>query len=412
MPFPTLPSDRSAFFAVLLASCVLAQTASSHGVASFEREPGDERAITFPDTADYLTLVLDPHTHSVFSDGHVWPSIRVQEALRDGLDALAITEHLEWLPHLQDIPHDDRNRAWEEAKLTASESDLIVINGSEISRRQPVGHINALFLTDANALVREPADAPRDDVRGFSMALGAWPAENALREARRQGAFVFINHLDWTVQKRSGIAELTDFHHSMIAADMIHGVEVANTFNYSEDAFAIALEHDLTILGSSDIHELIDWDYPPSEGRHRPVTLVLAEARTEESIQEALFARRAVAWLDNLLIGRPEHIQPIIDASIEIESAYYRPGTVVLSISVRNHSDATFQLQNESSYTFTRFGEIIELEPHETTTIEVRTVDVLEDFDIPFQLLNVLVAPKQHPDFRLSGSVGQAPLDP
>lgn len=28
-------------------------------------------------------LVLDPHTHSVFSDSHVWPRIRVEEALHD-----------------------------------------------------------------------------------------------------------------------------------------------------------------------------------------------------------------------------------------------------------------------------------------------------------------------------------------
>ena len=59
--------------------------------------------------------MLDLHTHSVFSDGHVWATIRVSEALRDGLDGLAITEHLEFQPHLADIPHPDRNRAYEEA---------------------------------------------------------------------------------------------------------------------------------------------------------------------------------------------------------------------------------------------------------------------------------------------------------
>lgn len=34
--------------------------------------------------------MIDLHTHSVFSDGQVWPSIRVEEGVRDGLDALAI----------------------------------------------------------------------------------------------------------------------------------------------------------------------------------------------------------------------------------------------------------------------------------------------------------------------------------
>ena len=37
-----------------------------------------------------VELGLGPlHTHSVFSDGHVWPRIRVAEAIRDGLDAMA-----------------------------------------------------------------------------------------------------------------------------------------------------------------------------------------------------------------------------------------------------------------------------------------------------------------------------------
>lgn len=52
------------------------------------RQPpeNEARLIRFPDTATYKTLVVDLHTHSVFSDGHVWPSIRVSEALRDGLE--------------------------------------------------------------------------------------------------------------------------------------------------------------------------------------------------------------------------------------------------------------------------------------------------------------------------------------
>ena len=95
-------------------STLVASAALGHGTADTPKEDED-RKITFPDTKLYMTVVLDPHTHSVFSDGHVWPRIRVGEALRDGLDAIAITEHLEWQPHLEDIPHPDRNRSYEEA---------------------------------------------------------------------------------------------------------------------------------------------------------------------------------------------------------------------------------------------------------------------------------------------------------
>ena len=40
--------------------------------------------------------------HSVFSDGLVWPTVRVDEAYRDGLDAISLTEHIEYRPHKQE----------------------------------------------------------------------------------------------------------------------------------------------------------------------------------------------------------------------------------------------------------------------------------------------------------------------
>ena len=101
-------SGCKAVFRQLLVLLVLPAAALAHDPAA-SPPPDQERLIRFPDVEGYHTLVVDLHTHSVFSDGHVWPKIRVGEALRDGLDALAITEHLEWQPHRADIPHPDRN---------------------------------------------------------------------------------------------------------------------------------------------------------------------------------------------------------------------------------------------------------------------------------------------------------------
>ena len=39
-------------------------------------------------------MSTDLHIHTVFSDGSVWPSIRIEEARREGLDLIAMTEHL------------------------------------------------------------------------------------------------------------------------------------------------------------------------------------------------------------------------------------------------------------------------------------------------------------------------------
>ena len=121
----------------LLIGLLFATTIYAHGGANAVSDKA--RAIEFPDTSTYQTLAVDLHTHSVFSDGHVWPKTRVEEALRDQLDALAITEHLEWQPHRADILHPDRNRAYDIAADAAKETDLIVIRGSEITRDAPAG---------------------------------------------------------------------------------------------------------------------------------------------------------------------------------------------------------------------------------------------------------------------------------
>ena len=55
----------------------------------------------------------DLHIHSVFSDGSVWPTIRVDEAIRDSIDLISLTEHLEYQSHISDIPHANRNRSFQ-----------------------------------------------------------------------------------------------------------------------------------------------------------------------------------------------------------------------------------------------------------------------------------------------------------
>ena len=111
------------------------------------------RKLKFPDIPGYKTLKCDLHQHTVFSDGSVWPDIRVQEALMDGLDAISLTEHLEYQPHKDDIPHPDRNRSYDIAIKEAASHDLVIVKGSEITRKMPPGHCNAVFLSDCNKLL-------------------------------------------------------------------------------------------------------------------------------------------------------------------------------------------------------------------------------------------------------------------
>ena len=97
--------------------------------AQIAHEHHHNRAIQFPDIPGYLTLSTDFHIHTVFSDGNVWPSIRVAEALRDSVDAISLTEHLEYQPHSADIPHPDRNRSYEIALLSQTLQSIVDVGG-------------------------------------------------------------------------------------------------------------------------------------------------------------------------------------------------------------------------------------------------------------------------------------------
>lgn len=374
----------------------------SHGVSPVTEAKDKQRLIQFPDTAKYKTIVLDPHTHSTFSDGHVWPNTRIEEALRDGLDAIAITEHLEFQPHLADIPHIDRNRSYNLAVEANGENDLMVISGAEITRMAPAGHINALFLDDANKLVRNFQRPDTMNTREYFAAVNKWPVQEAVNAANEQDAFLFWNHAWWGRIFPNAIPVVPEFHKSNAKNKLIHGIEIANGRSYSEEAFQIALDLDLTLIGVSDIHGLIDWDFEPHNGGHRPVTLVLAEERTQESVREALFAGRTVVWFKNILIGHTKNMAQLLDASLNITSATYSGKSEVLVVEIENQSDTDFQLRNTTDFTFMTNTDIVEVKQHETTTIGVKTGKRAKSIELKFEVLNALTKPKQHAQVTLS----------
>jgi len=364
----------------------------------------DTRAIEFPDVGSWMTLAVDLHTHSVFSDGEVWPSIRVQEAVRDGLAAYAVTEHLEYQPHLEDIPNPDRNRAFRVAVAEADGSpEVLVIPGVEITRFAPIGHMNAVFVQDANTMYRIDETPEPYDRREYWRRAAEWPAQQAVDAANAQGAFVFWNH-PWT-EFEDRIVKLTEFHQSNIQAGKLHGVEVVTGGRYMAEAFQLALDHDLTMLGDSDIHSLIDWDYPPQAGRHRPATLVFAEERTGPAIRQALFDKRTVVWWNNLLLGRPRELLPLLEACLTAGSGRYG-GAPQLTVTLTNSSDARFQLRSRNPFSMPFNFDIIEVPPHGQTDLRLRTGTRLEHLDLEFEVLNALVAPNEHPVITLSIDTG------
>ncbi len=340
------------------------------------------REALFPNVGDYETVVVDLHMHTVFSDGSVWPDIRVQEAIKDNVDLISMTEHLEYQPHSKDIPHPDRNRAYEVAMAVAKDQELMVVNGSEITRDMPPGHNNAVFIQDANKLLVD------DPVEAF-------------RAANAQGAFVFWNHPNWTSQYKDGIARLTDMHRQLIDEKLLHGIEVVNDVTISEEALQIALDNDLTIIGTSDIHGLVDWQYKIPEGGHRPVTMVFAEVRNPESVKEALMARRTAVWYNDVLVGREAHLAPLIEACLQVTSASYPENNDVLNVTIENRSSAHFLLQRLSGETFHANTDIVDLPAREETTLAVKTGQRVEELTLRFSVLSAIHAPGEHPTLEL-----------
>ena len=59
------------------------------------------REIILPQVRGLNVYKADLHLHTIFSDAHVTPEYRVQEAWLDGLDVIAITEHTEYRDYEQ-----------------------------------------------------------------------------------------------------------------------------------------------------------------------------------------------------------------------------------------------------------------------------------------------------------------------
>lgn len=278
-----------------------------------------------PDIPGYMTLKADFHLHSVFSDGEVWPTVHVREAWRDGLDAVSLTEHLEYRPHKSDVAGGAR-RAFEVAQALAARLGILLVPGVEITRpvpgsksEWPVGsaHFNVLFPTDVDAL--ETPD------------LG-----EALSRAKAQGAFVFWNHPGFMDKP----AEWFPHVGALFDAGLFSGLEVVNGDRFYPEALRWAAQRSLTSLACSDAHLPMPAHLTSAQ---RPITLVFARSRNLDGVKEALVARRTLAWLDRQVWGDAALLRALWVASVAPQPANGTVGAEV-QVSVQNASAIPFDL--------------------------------------------------------------------
>lgn len=345
----------------------------------------DTRAIEFPATAaGDRVLAVDTHTHTLFSDGLVWPTIRLWEAERDHLAAYALTDHLEARPHKGDVLGDDRNRPYAIATAEAAriKSRVQPINGAEITRELPWGHFNVLFVTDVNAI---PVGDLKSDPRP------------ALRAARGQGAVIIWNH-PWAYPglDRGAGDPMPAGHRALLADGLMDAVEIANSAQYSSEAFDMALKHGLAVVGASDVHGLIDSDLQIPEGQHRTTTLVLAPDASIAAIRDAVLRKRTAALFRQALYGRERELSEIVGGALRIagrrrvESFLTRD---VVELEVRNDASIPFHLRFDPAAIPLTASRLAVVPARGKLVIQVANVSDLDGFTVKAEVLNAFIEP-------------------
>ncbi len=324
--------------------------------------------INIPDILGYKTLKCDLHMHTVFSDGLVWPTVRVDEAYREGLDAIAITDHIEYRPFKKDIVA-SHNRSYEVALASAKNQGITLIRGSEITRGMPPGHFNALFLNDCDAL----------EVPDYKDAFVA---------AKAQDAFIFWNHPGWDRHQPDTTRWMKE-HTELYDGGFMHGIEVVNGSSYYPEAHAWILEKKLTFMGNTDIHA----PSMPKPGEHRNMTLVFAKDNSEQAIKEALLNRRTAVYFGDLLIGEDVYLRAIADKAVEIVNVTKNNNTIY--VEVMNHSQLPFHLQKTEHDPNIVYFRNYTIQPHARHKITIKLENGATGGKVNFRVTNLLVKPNE-----------------
>ena len=320
--------------------------------------------LAFPNPPGYQTLVCDFHMHTVFSDGSVWPPTRVNEAWRQGLDAIAITDHLEYQPHKADVST-DFERSYQLMEGPAKTHRMLLVKGAEITRDTPPGHFNCLFLKEIKPL--------------FTPEF-----LDAIRAANEQGAFVFWNHQGWKGEEKGQWQEV---HTQMFEKKWFQGMEVANGEQYYPTAHQWCLEKNLTMLGNTDIHEP-DVRLKSLSNEHRTMNLLFVKEATLDGLKEALKAGRTAVWYKDQLIGRPEWLEALFKAGIHVGQPTVRAKTGV-TVEVRNDFPADICLERPGAF---RLEKIV-LPAKSTSLLKLTVPDGNKPAELEYTATTLLVAP-------------------
>ena len=357
-----------------------------------ERRERFRTEIILPQVNGYNVYKADLHTHTIHSDGDVIPSFRVYEAWYDGLDIIAITDHIEYrsfeeklVKYLDKYVSDeykgavnhriddrplkegevmvDLNYVSREAAKYAERCGLLSIKGAEITRPgDKIGHFNALFTTDNNLIYDQ------DPVQ-------------AVRNAKAQGALVMHNHPGW---KRTSI-DYTPTELVLYNEGLVDGIEVMNTDDFYPGIIDRALEKNLFMSANTDIHQTTVLEH---NGFHRPMTLILAKERTLEAVREALDECRTIAYGYNTLCGEEQLLKDFFAAGVK--TAVMHRTSSFTSVALTNMTSIPYVVRMEGRNQ-------MKLDPFQTLWIKVSGDKTTLDIEV----LNMFCSKDKHPVVQL-----------
>ena len=337
----------------------------------------------------------DLHSHSIYSDAELTPEQRVREAWFDGLDIFSMTDHVEFRRHegtmlkfLKGYTNGEakkainsnviRKAANEEGILAdlnvptklaqnaakAYGDALLIIPGCEITREpKKIGHYNALFTTDNNAIY---------DTNPLQ----------SLRNAKKQGALITHNHPGWSRKT----CDMTEFEQQAYGEGLIDGVEVMNGIWFYPKLIRRCIDNKLYMLGCTDIHAQTS-SYR-NNGFFRTMTLIFAKENTLKEVRKALEKGMTLAYSSGNIAGDTKLLQDFFKASVSCNF-----------LSRGKKGAAIYALTNTTSIGYKlRIGKkVFELPAFETITINVAKDSNGNDKDVEFYVANMWEADYNNP---------------
>lgn len=305
-------------------------------------------------TVDGLNCyTADLHVHTFFSDGELSPAERVREAWIDGLDILAITDHIEtrrqertWLKFLKGyspkqkgfepintrcsrgVPADKRgivsdlNLSVELARKAAKGyPEVTIIKGTEISREpEHIGHYCALFTKDNNTIYST------DDAQ-------------TIRNARAQGAIITHNHPGW--ERLS--TDYTEFEKKIYAEGLIDGIEISNGKDFYPEIVRRAVEKKLYMVSATDIHNSTASIFG-KQNFYRDMTLIFATDKSEAALRKAFGEQKTLGYCGGYIIGEESLLKKFFLASVTAKQIgeESKPAKIVIT----NHTSFNYVLKH------------------------------------------------------------------